>query len=143
MQTIRQLRHLVVLVSVLVAGCGGGGSSTSSAAVADGPPVDGSFAGTYACASNSVGSDLAFTAVLSTATGVFSSCSGSALGGVIAIACSGSIAQDGAVSLSGTDSHGNSLSFSGEATATSATGSFSIVPANVTGTFQCKIDRGT
>jgi hypothetical protein len=67
-------------------------------------------------------SSLVFTAVLPAATTAFSSCRGSAAALSITITCTRSIASDGTLKVSGTDSHGNSLSYLGEATTTRATG---------------------
>jgi hypothetical protein len=139
MQHYRHSLAIAILVTVLTAGCGGGGSSTpSDSATIDLPPASAKLAGTYSCADTDAASSLVFTAVLPAATTAFSSCNGSAAALSIAITCTGSVASDGTLRVSGTDSNGNSLSFLGEATATQATGTYSITPANVFGSFLCK-----
>ena len=137
MQTYRHLWALVVLASVVATGCGGGGSSApSDSAAVDPPPANGNYAGAYSCA-DTTSTILVFTTTLQSATGAFSSCSGSNPAGSITFSCTGSIASDGTFNLSGTDTHGNSLSFLGIATSTRVTGNYSITPANVSGSFQC------
>jgi len=137
------MRHLipspsiVALVTVLLAGCGGGGSSTIPTAAVDcpsagsGSPAIASYAGTYSC----TGPDVSFTAVLPTANGNFSSCSGLAVK-TLAVSCHGSIGSDGTFNVTGTDSEGNALTFVGNATATAVCGSEQS-PAGAN-TFQCQ-----
>ncbi len=138
------LRSLLVSGCVAAAcalvGCGGGGSSDDDTPVTvDPPPANGSYAGTYACMSPGKSSDdsLVVTAVLPTATGAFSSCSGTGAFGTVTIACTGTIATGGALAISGTDSHNNTVTLTGQATANLATGTYRITPASLSGTFRC------
>ena len=135
LQSIRSL-SIVAVVAVLIAACGGGGSGAATVTpVADCPSAGSSavasYAGTYTCTSP----DVAFTAVLPTANGNFSSCSGIAIG-ALAVSCQGSIQADGAFSVAGTDSEGNPLTFVGNADATSVCGAEKS-PAG-SNTFKCQ-----
>jgi hypothetical protein len=124
-----------VLGALTLVGCGGGGSS-DPAAVVDPPPANGSYAGTYACTSSD--GALVLTAVLPTPTGAFSSCGGTGAGGAVNITCTGSILAGGALAISGQDTHGNTLTLTGTATSTLASGNYSVAPAGVIGQFGCK-----
>ena len=112
-----------VLVAGFVNGCGGGGSSSTGT-----PPANGSYAGTYSCVNTH--NDANFTAVLTTPTGAFSSCSGDVHQHTAQISCTGSIAADGTFNVSGTDTNGVASTYVGVADATTATGT---VTATFTG----------
>jgi hypothetical protein len=81
---------------------------------------------------------LVVTAVLQTATGAFSSCGGNGDNGIVTITCTGSITKDGALDISGQDTHNNKVTLTGTATSTLATGTWAVTPAGATGSFQCK-----
>jgi hypothetical protein len=144
MHASRYTATLTVLVSALAAGCGGGGSATTTSDTTTSDITTGcssqgsassavaSYAGTYTCTSPNV----AFTAVLPTATGAFSSCSGSAVNGQLSVSCRGAIGSDGTFNVTGTDDHGNVLTFDGTATATTACGS-ETSPGGLN-TFECQ-----
>jgi hypothetical protein len=138
MKSSRHATGLAVLFGALVTGCGGGGASTSSGSgdQSDPPPASGSYTGTYACAATNGGSDLIFTAVLPTPTGVLSSCSGSAMGRSLTISCTGSIASDGTLKIDGSDDHGSTVSILGIASETEASGTYGI-SGGVRGDFRC------
>lgn len=120
-----------------IAGCGGDGSGGSDTTANDPAPANGSYAGTYACGTIDTNGTLSITAVLPTATGAFSSCGGTGASGAVNITCTGSIKQDGTLSISGLDTHRNTITLTGQATGKIVTGTYNVVPANVSGSFTC------
>ena len=131
----RVSRRIAMLSSVLVAGfvigCGGGGSASTVTVT---PPPNGSYAGTYVCHTLEV--DANFTAILTTATGAFSSCSGYVGNQTVKIACTGSITADGTFNASGVDTNGITSTYVGVADETTVTGTFT-ASAPASGDFTC------
>ncbi len=126
---------LSVLIGAFVGGCGGGGSdSAASTAEVSSAPADGSYAGTYVCTSS--GGDATITAVLPTATGALSSCSGSVDSQSVAISCTGSITANGTFAVSAIDANGITSTYTGTASASGASGNYS-VSNGALGVFTC------
>ena len=136
------------LLSALCAACGGGGSdSTASApdtASAPSPPpapapapAAGDYSGTYLCAATQA-SDEVFTAVLTTPSGNFSSCTGSVDAGSVALVCTGSISAAGAFSAISQDPRGQVSTKTGTVSGSTVTGTFSVPAVGINGaTFAC------
>jgi hypothetical protein len=117
----RRAAAAAILGAALAMGCGGGGGDAEGGSAATPSPLN--YSGTYVCTTLHG----AITAVLTTAAGSFSSCSGSATphpGDTRTITCQGSISHDGAFNISGVDSRGILVQYAGTATATNVTGTF-------------------
>jgi hypothetical protein len=137
MQTRRIALLSIVLAAGFVSGCGGGGGDDSSNSVT--PAANGSYAGTYSCAN--AHNDANLSAILTTATGAFSSCSGDVDKHTAQISCTGSIGADGTFNVAGIDTNGVKSTYVGVADAKTVSGTVTAILTNgsppVSDTFNC------
>jgi hypothetical protein len=135
----RFLASLIALAAAgVMDGCGGGGSSPVTATTTHQvtPVTVGDYKGTYDCMAIS-GSDEKFEAVLPTASGAFSNCSGSVDAGSDLFTCTGSISPTGDLVVNKADGHGVTSTNVGTVTPASISGTFTAPSVNVSGTFSC------
>jgi hypothetical protein len=83
------------------------------------------------------GHDGVFTAVLPTATGNFSSCSGSVDAGADPFACTGSISSTGSFLVDTIDNSGIKSNYTGTVIGATVTGTFVVPTLDISGTFSC------
>ena len=122
-----------VLLPTMLVGIGplsgyGGGDGTPP------PPPPAGYAGTYHCTAS--GSSEQFDAVLTTASGSFSSCSGT-VDVSVAITCTGSISPAGAFEVDKVDANGHTSTNIGTATVDGAGGTLTVPFIAFSAPFSC------